>query len=217
MNAGLAKHAAESLLPLSARDFLGKAGDQSAAVGPLMPLDAPQTRTATGTFRQALGAATLNPLNPADHIPGVKPNPTAGLSEHDKITAQAQKWVAQTFYGTLLKQMHESPFKSELFSGGRAGEAFQPLMDQHLIDHMARSSGKKLVRGIVRQIEGREAYKRQQAAKAKQTGSPAAVSPYDAVNGAKKPSAEGEGQPSQDEPRNPSKQGRSRVAIGLRA
>ena len=47
-------------------------------------------------------------------------------AEHDQLTQQAQKWVAQTFFGTLLKQMHDSPFKSELFSGGRGGEAFKP-------------------------------------------------------------------------------------------
>lgn len=75
------------------------------------------------------------------------------LSRHQQLTRQAQKWVSQTFFGTLLKQMHESPFKSHLLDGGRGGEAFQPLMDQHLADRMARASGKKLVRAIVHQIE----------------------------------------------------------------
>jgi Rod binding domain-containing protein len=78
---------------------------------------------------------------------------TSTLTQHDRLTQQAQKWVSQTFFGTLLKQMHESPFKSELFSGGHGGEAFQPLMDQHLADRMARASGKKLVGSIVRHIE----------------------------------------------------------------
>ncbi|MDB5323745.1 MAG: hypothetical protein JWN40_5376 [Phycisphaerales bacterium] len=31
-------------------------------------------------------------------------------TEHDKIQETARKWVAQTFYGAMLKQMRESPF-----------------------------------------------------------------------------------------------------------
>src|SRR4051812_17850032 len=30
--------------------------------------------------------------------------------EHAKLTEKTQQWVAQTFFGTLLKQMEESPF-----------------------------------------------------------------------------------------------------------
>ena len=78
---------------------------------------------------------------------------TSVSPQHAALTRQAEKWVSQTFFGTLLKQMHESPFKSQMFNGGHGGEAFQPLMDQHLADRMARASGKKLVGSIVRHIE----------------------------------------------------------------
>ena len=75
------------------------------------------------------------------------------MSEHEaKLTHQAERLVGQTFYGTLLKQMHNSAFKSKLMDGGRGGEAFQPMMDQHLIDHMSHHCGKKLVRTIVKHI-----------------------------------------------------------------
>jgi hypothetical protein len=75
-------------------------------------------------------------------------------TRHQQLTKQAQRLVAQTFYGTLLKQMHESPFKSELFSGGRGGQAFGPIFDQHLIDRMSRGAGgDKLVRSMVRRWE----------------------------------------------------------------
>ena len=75
-------------------------------------------------------------------------------TEHDKLVKQAEVWVAQTFYGTLLKQMHDSPFKSELFSGGRGGEAFGPMYDQHLIERMSHTGGaRKLVRSMVRKLE----------------------------------------------------------------
>src|SRR3954466_2505533 len=74
-----------------------------------------------------------------------------------KLFDIAQKWVGQTFFGTLLKQMHESPFKSDLFSGGRGGEAFNTLYDQHLAERMARASGRPLANAIVKHIQRNKA------------------------------------------------------------
>lgn len=79
-------------------------------------------------------------------------------TEHDRIIQQTQKWVAQTFFGTLLKQLRESPFRSPLFEGGRGGEAFGALYDQRLADHMARGAGSKLVNAIASRIEANRAY-----------------------------------------------------------
>jgi Rod binding domain-containing protein len=90
-------------------------------------------------------------------------------SEHEQLTDQTQTWVAQSFFGTLLKQMRNSPFKSELFSGGQGGEAFASLHDQQLAEHMARGAGNKLVHSIVRHIEANAAYKRQEVSKANKT------------------------------------------------
>jgi Rod binding domain-containing protein len=73
--------------------------------------------------------------------------------QHKKLVQQSQKLVSQTFYGTLLKQIHDSPFKSKLFDGGRGGEAFSSMLDQHLADRMARGTGKKLVNSMVKHIE----------------------------------------------------------------
>jgi Rod binding domain-containing protein len=81
-------------------------------------------------------------------------------SEHDKIVQQTQKWVAQTFYGTLLKQVRQSPFHSKQFEGGRGGEAFGSMYDQRLAEHMARGTGQKLVNAIARKIEAKNAYSR---------------------------------------------------------
>ncbi len=75
------------------------------------------------------------------------------LSQHEKLVKQTQKWVAQTFYGTMLKQMRDSPFKSEIFDGGRGGQAFASMYDQQLADHMSRGAGQKLVNAIVHHIE----------------------------------------------------------------
>jgi Rod binding domain-containing protein len=81
----------------------------------------------------------------------------AALTQHDKLTQTARVWVAQTFYGQMLKQMRESPFKSSLFDGGRGGEAFQAQLDQRMAERMASShSGDRLVQSIVRRIEGKK-------------------------------------------------------------
>ncbi len=81
----------------------------------------------------------------------------------EQLIEQARKWVSQTFFGTLLKQMHNSPFKSPLFEGGRGGQAFGELYDQHMVDHMSRGAGNKLVGAMVRRIVKKE---KEQAAKA---------------------------------------------------
>ena len=53
------------------------------------------------------------------------------------------------------RQMRDSAFKSDLFSGGRGGQAFQEMHDQHLAEHMARGAGRSLAASIVRHIERR--------------------------------------------------------------
>src|SRR5437870_7887124 len=74
------------------------------------------------------------------HAAPAKPGLAA---DHDKLVKQAQIWVSQTFFGTLLKQMRQSSFKSEMFSGGRGGEAFSDLYDQQLPERMARRAAHK--------------------------------------------------------------------------
>lgn len=107
-------------------------------------------------------SAATQPIKPLDLSPAARLTKAVPQTLHDRLTAQAQKWVAQTFFGTLLKQMDESPFKSDLFSGGRGGEAFGSLYHQQLADRMARGAGHKLVGAIVRRIEARTAYQKQQ-------------------------------------------------------
>lgn len=131
----------------------------------------------------AMGGASLRPLSQEDWIAPLKsavmalqplhPEPTElkplgtspfdlsnsqePKSQHEKLQETARKLVAQTFYGPMLKQMRESPFKDKLFSGGRGGEAFTSMLDQRLAEHMARSSDSKLVHSIARRLEGNAA------------------------------------------------------------
>jgi Rod binding domain-containing protein len=73
---------------------------------------------------------------------------------HEQLVKTTRVWVAQTFYGEMLKQMRESPFRSSLFEGGHGGEAFEAQLDQKLAERMSSShSGERLVQTIVKRIE----------------------------------------------------------------
>ena len=53
--------------------------------------------------------------------------PTAAqLMRHNAMRTQAEKFVAQTFFGPMFKAMRASPFKSEILSGGRGGGPVGP-------------------------------------------------------------------------------------------
>jgi len=77
----------------------------------------------------------------------------AFAKRHKELVRETQKWVAQTFYGTMLKKMRESPFHSEIFDGGRGGQMFHEMLDQKLADRMSRTAAPKLVDSIVQKIE----------------------------------------------------------------
>ena len=171
-----------ALKPLTGEDF----GSALAAATP-----AATTQPASATSPVTEVAPRLRPLGADAMIPGFKGQPkeldsltpaapplvpfddsdtdfAPGLPQrntqdpHDKVVETARKLVAQTFYGAMLKQMRNSPFKSELFEGGRGGQAFSPLLDQHLAEHMTRSTDNALVNAIARKLEGRAAYQEHQ-------------------------------------------------------
>ena len=92
-------------------------------------------------------------ITSASH-PAAKPAPAGSTPQHEQLVKQSQRLVSQTFFGTMLKQMRNSPFKSKIFDGGRGGEVFSSMLDQHLADRMAGGkSGKKLVNSMVKHIE----------------------------------------------------------------
>jgi hypothetical protein len=116
---------------------------------------APRAQKVTALNRDRHEAKTS--LMPEDLIAAKKrPGDT-----HERLLQQTEKWVAQTFYGTMLKQMRQGPFKSELFDGGKGGQAFAQLQDQQLADRMAHGAGGKLVKAIVKQIDRRRAAKQE--------------------------------------------------------
>lgn len=127
-----------------------------------MNFPAPQNLKAFDAVRPGAAGVDLasGPLRPAP-LGDAGRYAQAPKGEHDQLVDKTRTWVAQTFFGTLLKQMRDSPFKSDLFSGGQGGQAFAQLQDQHLSEHMSRGAGAKLVNGIVRRIEANAAYRKQ--------------------------------------------------------
>src|SRR5688500_17117466 len=88
------------------------------------------------------------------------PGEPASDRQHEQLVRSTQQWVAQAFFGTLMKQMRESPFKSDLFEGGRGGQAFTSMYDQKLVEQMSRGAGNKLGNAIVQRSEERRVGKR---------------------------------------------------------
>ncbi len=107
-----------------------------------------------------LSALELGQHKKPDFVTGSLDKLQAVPVAHGDARKEAQTFVSQAFFGTLLKQMRNSPFKSEIFSGGRGGEAFGSLYDQQLSERMANGVGSKLVDSIVRKIEAAKAYRK---------------------------------------------------------
>jgi Rod binding domain-containing protein len=82
---------------------------------------------------------------------------SSGDPHHDAVVKQAQKWVAQTFYGEMLRQMRNDPLKSKLMHG-TGGQAFEQMFDQKIAEKMSSGTGRKLVDSIVNKIEAQKAY-----------------------------------------------------------
>lgn len=93
-------------------------------------------------------------------------NSSTTQTQRAELVRQARIWVSQTFFGPLLKQMHNSPFRSELFSGGRGGQMFASLLEQHLSERMSRGAARPLVESIVKHIERSNMNPRQHVAPA---------------------------------------------------
>lgn len=120
---------------------------------PLKPLGSADVMTGFRAPRRGKAHAGLEPLG---HVP------SAQEQHHQQLRSAAEKLVAQTFFGTLLKQMHESPFRSKLLDGGRGGQAFSSLYNQVLSERMSHSgTARALVDSIVRRNERTAAYEKQ--------------------------------------------------------
>lgn len=59
--------------------------------------------------------------------------------------------VNQFFMGSMLKQMRESPFKIDMFGGGKGGDAYAGLFDQHIAENAGNGIARSLVKSMVKQ------------------------------------------------------------------
>jgi hypothetical protein len=71
-------------------------------------------------------------------------------TQEKALRAKYEIIVNKFFIGSMLKQMRDSPFKSEMFNGGKGGEAFQGMMDQHLAENAGGKVAKSLVDAMVK-------------------------------------------------------------------
>ncbi|MGA2581981.1 MAG: rod-binding protein [Tepidisphaeraceae bacterium] len=86
-------------------------------------------------------------------------------SQHDKLVTQASKWVAMSFFGPMLKELRQDPFRSKMFDGGEGGQVFGEMYDQELTQRLSGAVGSKLVNSLVRKIEAKQAYAKQDLSK----------------------------------------------------
>lgn len=66
----------------------------------------------------------------------------------DQIREVAGEFVAIAFFDPLFKQIREDPLRSDLFSGGRGEEVFQPQLHAELSRRMAHARSMPLVEAI---------------------------------------------------------------------
>ncbi len=65
----------------------------------------------------------------------------AGQDRDKQLREASQQIVANAFILPLLQQIRDDPFKSELFHGGFAEDAFGQQLDTILADRIAQRSG----------------------------------------------------------------------------
>lgn len=102
----------------------------------------------TQTLAPTSSLATLNLSTPARN-----PVRLSGLdTQKEQLKQVATQWVGQTFAGTLLKQLRESPFATDMFSGGNGGKSFTALLDMELASRSGRGLAADLAESITRRL-----------------------------------------------------------------
>jgi Rod binding domain-containing protein len=86
-------------------------------------------------------------------ISAQSPVPEAQILRYREARRAAAQFVGQTFFKPIFKQMRDSPFKSELFSGGRGEEVFGSMLDGILAERMGGAVGGRLIDALVRQLD----------------------------------------------------------------
>ena len=93
-------------------------------------------------FEQVLKASQTKHAEAA----GVDPN------RFDQARAAAEQFVATAFIVPMLAQMRNDPFRSDLFHGGFAEDAFQSQLDTILADRVTQRANLPLVDSILDRV-----------------------------------------------------------------
>jgi hypothetical protein len=129
------------------------AGASWAAALPLGPAD-PAAPAQGASQAPVSGKAFANLLEEAIEVRPTGDQASDRSVRERELREKFQVIVNKFFLGSMFKQMRSSPFKSEMFSGGKGGEAFQGLMDQHLAEHAGGKVAKSLVDVMVKRAMG---------------------------------------------------------------
>lgn len=78
----------------------------------------------------------------------------------DEARRAAEQLVASSLVVPVLAQLHEGPFRSELFAPGSAERRFAPMLDQHLADRITASGRFPIVDAIADRLSGRDSTER---------------------------------------------------------
>ena len=65
------------------------------------------------------------------------------------------EFVGDIFYGTLLREMQQSKFKTKYLSGGRAEEAFQGQLSMEIAKRIGRSGNDPVARRLFNSVAKR--------------------------------------------------------------
>jgi hypothetical protein len=121
-------------------------------LAPANPADVAQTPTQSARPNKAFA----NLLNEAIEARPTPERSAESIAQERALREKFQIIVNKFFLGSMMKQMRNSPFKNEMFNGGKGGEAFQGLMDQHLTEHAGGKVAKSLVDAMVKRAMGPE-------------------------------------------------------------
>ena len=101
-----------------------------------------QTDPSSGGFSAALRSA------------GESSKPGAADDRRSQAQAAAEQLISSTFVLPILGELHSSTLAGDRFTPGAAERRFQPLLDQHLADHIVQSAQFPLVGQIRDQLLG---------------------------------------------------------------
>lgn len=101
----------------------------------------------------SFAGALVNPASSA--LLAEKPAAIGKSKEAADFRKQIGEFVGNIFYGTLIKQMQESSFKTKYFSGGRGEEVFQGQLGIELAQRLGRSANNPVADKLATAIEKR--------------------------------------------------------------